>query len=815
MTMSRSSFLLPVIASATAVAVGVGAFFVAAPFAQPQSVPPTFEPAFAVPPASPITELGARADEGDGALELEPTATVTTADLGSPQSLLAAMRSRLIELDAPILAAATPDTADDSPEGRGPILPDRVTLARLGLGTVDPCAILDRDAAIERGCPSGAAGTVLDTDFTPRLTLWANYEADCNPAVPDPRSVSFPTALVWAIHSSAPVTLTIRYEVSREAREMVVVTTEAARTAWEDAGGTGWIENCITLPDLSRGWSGNVDVRGVSDLGARAERRVPLRLFGSQAPPPSMVEPLSNSGMMMSVATEQNADVRFAAFVVPFGRPARACDFDTDGRSIPSFAQFEEEVSETFLVERGLDPSYRERHTAGFVLPEASTITLCAGWGFRGAGSNVPTNTFSEVWNSPDLTMPVVSVSTAIMDPRVAAAAVDDIVLTGFVGDTGNECGQWRPRGENSPALCDYTVGQAATPSWDLPLGLKTVTTAFGSTAKHFYTIPVYPKVCGVGCVTPEPEFYDISFESRNPCLGNGCGESRAGSVRLRVDWVDGQDSWADTWLREDAPAPVSTAPVFDRNTGVTLGVVSADRLSQTVELRVSTDREASVVLRLVETSRWPVVSEREIVDPEFRRSRVMRFDVPTGSTFSMLVEVTSRDGTTNVYAADPRRGRTWAGGVFATSLINLDVQASIVIQQPGGEPVAYRNYLLTVAGTEWQSSRGRYAAMTCDPDLTPIDLGEPKAVPGLTSVFRYTLDIETVNPIDFDSQPRDCAEQLRIAARLGFSSGVSPGMLRVPSARLGIEQLLSGVTSTYREGPYVVTVSMRAVPRT
>jgi len=475
-------------------------------------------------------------------------------------------------------------------------------------------------------------------------------------------------------------------------------------------------------------------------------------------------------------------------------------------------------VSETYLVERGLDPSYRERHTAGFVLPEASTITFCAGWVFRERWpTNVPTNTFSEVWNSPDLTMPVISVSTAIMDPRVAAAAVDDIVLTGFVGDTGNECGQWRPRGENSPALCDYTVGQAATPSWDLPLGLKTVTTAFGSTAKHFYTIPVYPKVCGVGCVAPEPEFYDISFESRNPCLGNGCGESRAGSVRLRVDWVDGQDSWADMWLREDAPAPVSTAPVFDRSAVITLGEVSADGLSQAVEVRVTADREASVVLRISETSRLltPTIQyQREVVDNEFQRSRVMRLgDVPAGSTFSMVLELTSRDGTTNIYAANPARGRTWAGGLFRTSPINLDVQASIVIQQPGGEPVAYRNYLLTVAGTQWQSSRGR--AMTCDPDLTPIDLGEPKAVPGLTSVFWWRLDIETVYPIGFDSQPRDCAEQLRVAARLGYASGWPPEMVRVPPARLGIEQLLSGVTSTYREGPYVVTVSMRAVPRT
>jgi len=409
-----------------------------------------------------------------------------------------------------------------------------------------------------------------------------------------------------------------------------------------------------------------------------------------------MVEPLSNSGMMMSVATERNADVRFAAFVVPFGRPARACDFDTDGRSIPSFAQFDEEVSETYLVERGLDPSYRERHTAGFVLPEASTITLCAGWGFRGARSNVPTNTFSEVWTSPDLTMPVITVSRAIMDARVRTAALDDIVLTGFVGDTGNECGQWRPWGENSPALCDYTVGQAATPSWDLPLGLKTVTTAFGSTAKHFYTIPVYPKVCGVGCVTPEPEFYDIPLEARNPCLGNGCGESRAGSVRLRVEWVDGQDSWADTWLREDAPAPVSTAPVFDRSAVVTLGEVSADRVSQTVELRVSTDREASVVLRLAETFSGAVVYAREVVDPEFRRSRVMRFDdVPMGRTYSMVLEVTSRDGTTNVYAADPARGRTWAGGVFATSRSNIDVEASMSISRTDGGPVAYRNYRL------------------------------------------------------------------------------------------------------------------------
>lgn len=810
MTMSRSSFLLPVIAGATAVAVGVGAFFVAAPFAQPQSVPPAFEPAFAVPPASLVTELGARADEGDGALELEPTATVTTADLGSPESLLAAMRSRLIELDAPILAAATPDTADDSPEGRGPILPDRVTLAQLGLGSVDPCAILDRDAAIERGCPSGAAGTVLDTDFTAELTLRANYASNCNPAVPDPRSVSLPTALAFEVFSTAPVTLTVSYEVRREAREVVVVTTAAARTAWADSSGTEWISNCVTLPDLFSGWVDTlVVVRGVSDLGARAEVRPPLSLFGSQAPPPSWVEPLSNSGVMMSVATKSNANVRFAAFVVPFGQPARACDFDTDGGSIEPFAQFDEEVSETYLVERGLDPSYRERHTAGFVLPEASTITFCAGWviGERWP-TNVPTNQYSQVLHSPDLTMPVITVSTAIMDARVRTAALDDIVLTGFVGDIGNECGQWRPWGENSPALCDYTVGQAATPSWDLPLGLTTVTTAFGSRAKHFYTIPVYPKVCGAGCVAPEPEFYDISFESRNPCLGNGCGESRAGSVRLRVDWVDGQDSWADTWLREDAPAPVSTAPVFDRNAVVTLGEVSADRVSQTVELRVTTDREASVVLRLAETSRVTVVYEREIVDPEFRRSRVMRFDdVPIGSTFSMVVEVTSRDGTTNVYAADPARGRTWAGGVFATLSIGVDVQASMSISRTDGGPVAYRRHRLVVAGTEWAASNlSPGARYVCNPELTPIDLGEPKSVTGLTSVSRWTVEIQAVNPFDMEESPRDCAEQLRV-------SNFSNTWLRTAPVNFGIEQLLSGFTQTYTEGPYVITVSMRAVP--
>lgn len=808
MTMSRSSFLLPVIAGATAVAVGVGAFFIAAPFTQPQSVPPALEPAFAVPPASPVTELGVRADEGEGALELEPTATVTSSDLGSPESLLAAMRSRLIELDAPILAAATPDTADDSPEGRGPILPDRVTLAQLGLGSFDPCAILDRDTAIERGCPSGAAGTVLDTDFTAELTLRANYASNCNPAVPDPRSVSLPTALAFEVFSTRPVTLGVSYEVSREVRAIEFVTTEAAIAEWEDSGGTEWITNCITLPDLSRGWGGHVAVRGVSDLGARAEIRVPLSLFGSQAPPPSLVEPLSNSGVMMSVATEWNANVRFAAFVVPFGQPAAACDFDTDGGSITPFAQLDEEVSETYLVERGLDPSYRERHTAGFVLPEASTITFCAGWvlGERWP-TNVPTNQYSQVLHSPDLTMPVITVSTAIMDPRVAAAAVDDIVLSGFVGDTGNECGQWRPRGENSPALCDYTVGQAATPSWDLPLGLKTVTTAFGSTAKHFYTIPVYPKICGVGCVAPEPEFYDISFESRNPCLGNGCSESRAGSVRLRVDWVDGQDSWADTWLREDAPAPVSTAPVFDRNAVVTLGEVSADRLSQTVELRVSTDREASVVLRLVETSRVTVVYAREVVDPEFRTTRVMRFDdVPIGSTFSMVLEVTSRDGITNVYAADPARGRTWAGGVFATSGIDVNVEASISVSRTDGGPVAYRSYRLVVAGTEWETRLSPGARYVCDPELTPIDLGEPKTVSGLTSVSRWTFDIEVVNPLDTEGSPRDCAEQLRV-------SGFSYATLRTPLVAFGIEQLLSGFTQTYIEGPYVVTVSMRAVP--
>jgi len=185
-----------------------------------------------------------------------------------------------------------------------------------------------------------------------------------------------------------------------------------------------------------------------------------------------------------------------------------------------------------------------------------------------------------------------------------------------------------------------------------------------------------------------------------------------------------------------------------------------------------------------------------------------MRFDdVPTGSTFSMVVEVTSRDGTTNVYAADPRRGRTWAGGVFATSSIGVDVQASMSISRTDGGPVAYRRYRLVVAGTAWAASNlSPGARYVCNPELTPIDLGEPKSVAGLTSVSRWTVEIQAVNPFDMEGSPRDCAEQLRV-------SDFSNAWLRTAPVNFGIEQLLSGFTQTYTEGPYVITVSMNAVP--
>ena len=275
--------------------------------------------------------------------------------------------------------------------------------------------------------------------------------------------------------------------------------------------------------------------------------------------------------------------------------------------------------------------------------------------------------------------------------------------LTATIGGTTLECGiqvQFHNRdfvGADG-YLCDYQTVNGAGIGWDSALVVTSRVTGYGSTGTRTYTLPVSPHICGVGCVPPAPAYFDVPFESRNPCLGNGCAPSRVGVARLEVEWLDGQESWATGWWREGAAGP-SDGPVFERDAVVELGAVSADGFSQAAQLRVRTNEPTTA--RLI-VDPWPGSllafggSAPTFEDLTLTTDRVIPFTVTTGQWYQAYLQVIDEDGNITLYgsasAARPigaPQPRTWAGGYFRADSQQRDYDVTVTAVRTDGATFA------------------------------------------------------------------------------------------------------------------------------
>ncbi len=667
--MKRSWFIVS--AAGLAVVAAVGSFLIAAPFAAPQAVAPVATEAWGLPPVSELTPLG----EGIPAEGSLPATTVTSIDPSSPAVLEEQLRATLESLEA---AAVSSD-------------PEIFTLGPPALSTVlappvDPCVILGTST---EGC-AGAAATVLPIELPTDLQVRAQANATCASG-PGDSTVSF---TVWVTDVG---TVEVEYDVDGEPRWATVrpKAEDLAAFEAEDRIG-GWLRYCVQLTDLPADWSDNVIIRAQSDLGGRADAELAVSLATDDDRAPFWVEPITNTGVMVSVAT-QAGSVRFRAFVVPFGQPAPTCDFDEDVALEPAM-EVTETIPADYLLANNYSSRWPYRHSAAFVVPEASTIAFCVGVvnGRTSWPTNVPQELFSQVLHSPDLTLPRVKVLDWGLDESVDNPNPQ---LTATIGGTTLECGTQIPFGNSDFVgsdgyLCDYQTVNGAGIGWDSALVVTSQVTGYGSTGTRTYTLPVAPQICGVGCVPPRPAYFDIPLESRNPCLGNGCAPSRVGVARLKVEWVDGQESWATGWWREGAAEPLE-GPVFERDAVVELGAVSADGFSQAAELRVRTNEPTTA--RLI-VDPWPNSlltfggSAPTFEDLTLTTDRVIPFTVDTGQWYQAYLEVIDEDGNITLYgsasAARPigaPQPRTWAGGYFRAANQQRDYDISVTAVRTDG----------------------------------------------------------------------------------------------------------------------------------
>lgn len=804
---------MPVVAGVTAIAVGVGAFAIAAPFAAPRTVEPEMLDAWVLPTSTGLTPLALDHEGDEPPLdELLASTQVSTVDYAAPAAVRAAMLEAAAEVEA--LELADP----------GALLLSRDLIPSAGRAAIsaDPCAAIP---PIEGDCPDGGRATVLDLPFGPPLALRANYNADCAPESAARGRMEF------QVFSTRPVDLDVSYLVNGERQSVAVSTTDAAEEAWLAAGAVDFIAHCVVLTGLPVPWEDITIITATDQTGGTAVLEHRLFWRDNSPVPPSWVRPVSDSGVIISIPTQDVSTVRFLAFAVPFGEPALACDFDDleSANVIQPIDQVMQTFTQEQLRDSGYNDRYIERHQAGFLVPEASTITICAGWvDAHTWDGNIPDHVFGEVLHSPDLAYPVITVVDADLDDWTLANPVSLFANFGgaFGEDTsrwgGSYCGGWRTDAwgvSSSQELCDATQF-ASDPDWrwNNTLVIRTLQAGAPMTSALSYVHTTNPQVCAVGCESIAPRYIDVPLPAQVECLGNGCAPYDRSWVRLRVDWVDGQDSWFTDWVHDDMPLPDLERPVLDRSSGFELGRPGADGTTVPATVTIVADRDVTVEgLLLVYLAGGNDDRILDVDVPVFRSTDFSPrhvFDLGNlyaGSVYALIVTLTDRDGNTSIYDgngldgdATGIQGLTWPAGLVSVERTKVDVRAEISARRFDGGPFYLREYSVTIGETVWRNSRAGSYECALGVYSAPLEYDRREVFGRLTSTVEVYID--AFSPPSEEHEVGECPPRVNLYT--AFDRGIRE-TVEVP-----IEDLRSGTTLVFVRGGVEYSVRLEIEPR-
>jgi len=728
------SWLTPVVASVAALAVGVTGFLVASPFATPRMAELTTVDAFVLPAVEAVSPVGASSVDENGVVVAR---SVTTLPVTAPiDDLRVAMTEALAEAETES-TGEVPDTAPDEPVDTS------------GLTVLDPCP---EAGGSDADCPTGTRATVLKSIDLPALDLW--FTLDRTPV--ECPAVTTSTSIALRVATNIPATISLWYEAGGMTITQEFEKTLAERSEWQSAAEAGefrWLLHCVELVDLPDAWSGVVTIRAVADDGTVVTRAPRFTADTSLVTPPSWVRPVGRSAVMISVPAIDTNTVQLRAIAVPFGQPTPSCDFGDD---VPGVLEPLEVVQERFTREeleaRGYVTAFVKRFTAGFIVPEASTVTLCAGTFPAVGGGVLPDSVFSEVFYSPDLVLPVVTVS----EFAIADGVRPEVSLTARIGSSdGQVCGEWqtgRPVGE-AAVVCRYAAfdGKAG---WDSALVVTAEGTGFDSTLTQSFVLPISPQSCGLNCELPATQFVDVPVSSRAPCIGS-CPPSYLGTVRLQIDWEHGTRSWFGDWLREEAGAPDSDAPLLDTAQRPELEPLVAGESTQRASVRIATDVPTTMrltVQRIVDFDVSEVV--QEVVSTEFATERTVELGpLAAGSVYYALrVELTDADGNTSVYSPLSEAARSWVNAVFRTDVPQVSTSVDVSITAPDGLPLAIGTTELLIGGGRWFERRDRIDEKWCTTGPVPFTETTATVYARSPSGFRLTAGV-TRAPDSADDQ--------------------------------------------------------------
>ena len=718
--------LRPVIAFIAAIAAGVAGAIIAAQFLAPPStqyVAPETEVAPVIEPVG----YGKDAPEGDP-FDVSRALANTEVGLGGDDAGLDPVTRTLLddltESDDPGDAGGGSVTRYDETTPPG---------SSAGADDGDPCAPRDGEPAAD--CPEGLHSTVLAL-VAPENPFYVIASANPPTYADSPYRLLFcdpqshdEFGLPIGVATNAPAIITMRYWPSgdpSDGHEINLETSADVRTAWENglAAATGFTgdwtrpQHCLVIPDLEEHVTYRASFEATDILGRTDSYDWGFQLPDDRTVPPTRVVPLSDNIIFVSVPhiPAQAVDVR--AWNVAPGVEASCANPAATSAGLQVLQELETtDVSSGYLERHNYRPEYTKRTSAAYWVPEGSTILVCIRWTDPDRPSwdwDASIRQYEQVFQSPDRTVPIVSLAGVSLARTVAENA---ITLSGRTRE-GEGCGGWvGPDTETDtvalpahlPVICDPYVSTASTRG-DIVVNAS-VTQGDNETSQSS-VLPLSREACRGACALPETSWYRVSLPTVR--VGTGlCGSSfgpcdpptaevSAGTALLRVDWtqgnMNGQTDWASGLPSEGTPERLEPfAPqmnTFEELTATPAGSTGAYNLG----FRLQTDRPVTYNIHLFASC----TTDGLITDVTGTSTGVAMISfgrVCLGSEYRAEVELIDDAGHRSLWTQTPGPN-FWPYGYATTPLRETNLSVSYSVSRPGSHVVSYVTPLsITVSG--------------------------------------------------------------------------------------------------------------------
>lgn len=678
---STPRWLLPVVATGAALAVGVGAAFVGSGFAAPQAVEvetPTIDVPVLAPVESGVSlaETIAAADDSGG-IAVGPVTGVR--EVVDPE---AGVESGPLPADIEALVDAMAE-ADDPEEVPVPAAESVDEAAPAG----DPCA--DGGA----GCPVGVGGTILPIDGgLPWFAILADGSNSASCPAPDAAD-----QLRFWVKISRPGTIRVGGSDGWNHPSAVFETSEAQTEAWlaegpgTDAAPT-MIEHCVELSGFREDAPVSVRVGATALDGSTNARSFTLYTSDGLAVPPTRIRPIGNSTVFVSAPHTENEHVQILLYADEAGTPACRYGSAATTSVTPVDRPRTEEVSAEYLAEHSYEPNYTRRTSATFIVPPGMSLSACVGW-FTGRStgflpSQHPTRVSELAMVSPEVSAPVVTVSEVEFTRELAEEA-----SIGTSTESGTTCGGWRGARDGEGVgrvVCDFGALLGWHPA-DGALVVRTEVPTDAGPAVNTSLLDISLLACPEGCAGRSRD-YDVELSTfirpRGLCSGD-ChvdpGEI-VGVVRLTATWPSvspGHDGWAlGEWHEGADRFERDPLPPLNLGESIRFGAVDTAARAQDIDFWAGSDRPVNVTAVLTPSRggtdalcprpggshSWSSTSLSELHHVEFP-------ELCLSTIYNLAVTLTDAAGASVTYSYLRGAGeRFWSEAQFSTYAMGASV---------------------------------------------------------------------------------------------------------------------------------------------